>query len=46
MLNKNMSRDVAVYHLNEKIAVKNETEDKETELKKKFNACFRDLSHG
>ena len=44
-LNKNISRDAAVYDLNVNIAVLSETEDKETELKKTFNACFRDLSH-
>ena len=44
-LDKNISSDVAVCDQNVRIAVLSEREDKETELKKKFNACFRDLSH-
>ena len=43
-LNKNMPRDAAVNDLNVIISVLSETEDKQTELKKTFNACLRDLS--
>ena len=44
-LDKIMSSDVAVCDQNVRIAVLSEREDKETELKKTFNACLRDLSH-